>query len=267
MIHATAIIEPGAQIASSVSIGPYCHIGPDVIVKDHVELISHVVITGRVTIDEGTKVFPFAVIGHAPQSTSFKNEPSEIHIGKNNLIREHVTIHPGTAGDNMLTKIGDNCMIMVNCHIAHDCVIGNNIIMANNATLGGHVIVEDHAYLGGLCGIHQKVRLGMGCVVGGLTGVNNDVIPFGSVIGHRARLGGLNLLGLKRRGVSRDSINKLRKAYRLMFANEGTLEERIEDVKSMFSDDAIITQVIDFMQAPRNRPLCLPGESNIIMDL
>ena len=259
MIHPTSIIEKGAKLGNNVKIGPFCHVGPHVTLDNDVELISHVVIGGLTHIGEGTKVYPFAAIGYPPQSTVFSGELSEIIVGKNNLIREHVTIHPGTKGGGMVTRIGNNCMIMINSHIGHDCELGNNVIMANNATLGGHVILEDYVYIGGLTGIHQKVRLGMGCVIGGLSGVENDVIPFGSVMGNRARLAGLNLVGLKRRGLPRESIHKLRTAYRLLFADEGTLDERIEDVKGMFPDEAAIKQVIDFMQSPRHRPLCLPG--------
>lgn len=259
MIHPTAIIEDGAKIGKNVKIGPFCHVGPHVVLDQDVELISHVIITGHTHIGEGTKVYPFAAMGFSPQSTAYAGEDSQIIIGKHNLIREHVTIHPGTKGGGMVTRIGNNCMLMINSHIGHDCEIGNHVIMANNTTLGGHVIVEDFVFLGGLTGVHQKVRLGMGCIIGGLSGVENDVIPFGSVMGNRSRLAGLNLVGLKRRGVPRESIHKLRTAYRLLFADEGTLDERIEDVKGMFPTEAIINQVIEFMQSPRHRPLCLPG--------
>jgi UDP-N-acetylglucosamine acyltransferase len=259
MIHPTAIVEDGAKLGNNVKIGPFCHVGPHVVLDKDVELISHAIVTGHTHIGEGTKVYPFAAIGFPPQSTVFSGESSRISIGKNNLIREHVTIHPGTQGGGMVTSIGDDCMIMINAHIGHDCQIGNKVIMANNTTLGGHVIVEDFVFLGGLTGVHQKVRLGMGCIIGGLSGVENDVIPFGSVMGNRARLAGLNLVGLKRRGVPRESIHKLRTAYRLLFADEGTLDERIEDVKGMFPKEDIINQVIEFMQSPRHRPLCLPG--------
>lgn len=260
-VHPTAIVEKGAKIGSGVQVGPYAHIGSHVVLGKGVHISSHVVIMGRTTIGEGTKIYPFAALGYEPQFTGYDQEPSKIKIGKNNLIREHVTIHPGTKKGGMVTRVGDNCMIMVACHIAHDCQVGDNVIMANNATLGGHVIVGDFSIIGGLSGIHQNVRLGQGCIIGGLSGVEGDVIPYGSVMGNRARLCGLNLVGLKRRGVSRQDIHGIRTAYRLLFANEGTLVERMEDVVGLFKKDPYVMQIIKFLKensAHNLRPLCLP---------
>jgi UDP-N-acetylglucosamine acyltransferase len=260
-VHPTAIVEEGANIGAGVQVGPYAHIGSHVVLEKGVHVYSHVAITGRTTVGEGTKIYTFAAIGHDPQFIGYAQEPSKITIGKNNLIREHVTIHPGTKKGGMVTSIGDNCMIMVACHIAHDCQVGNSVIMANNATLGGHVTVGDFSIIGGLSGIHQNVRLGQGCIIGGLSGVEGDVIPYGSVMGNRARLCGLNLVGLKRRGVSRQDIHGIRTAYRLLFANEGTLAERMEDVVGLFKKDPYVMQIIKFLQENGThnlRPLCLP---------
>lgn len=260
-IHPTAIVEEGAKIGSGVHIGPYAYIGPHVVLEKMVQVYAHAVVSGRTTVGEGTKIYSFAAIGYEPQFVGYDHEPSKIVIGKNNLIREHVTIHPGTKKGGMVTSIGDGCMIMVACHIAHDCQVGNNVIMANNATLGGHVTIGDFSIIGGLSGIHQNVRLGQGCIIGGLSGVEGDVIPYGSVMGNRARLCGLNLVGLKRRGVSRQDIHGIRTAYRLLFANEGTLAERMEDVVELFKKDPYVMQIIKFLQENSSsnlRPLCLP---------
>ena len=222
-------------------------------------LHSHVVIEGKTSVGEGTEIFSFAVIGAAPQFLSSLPEYSKITIGKNNKIREHVTIHAGTQPEG--TLVGDNGFFMVACHIAHDCRVGNKVVMANNATLGGHVEIGDNVILGGLCAIHQKVRLGKGCIIGGVSPVVGDVIPYGSVMGNRAVLCGLNLVGLRRHGIDRESIHKLRTAYRLLFADEGTLTERIQGTVELFSEDPIVMGVVEFLQqnaANNLRPLCLP---------
>ena len=258
-IHPTAIVSKKANIGKEVKIGPYCCIGDDVTLDDRVELHSHVVIEGLTFIGEGTKISSFSVIGSAPQFMGAIKDKSKVIIGKNNQIREHVTIHAGTQKEG--TSVGDNCLIMVSSHIAHDCHVGNGVWMANNATLGGHVEIGDHVIIGGVSGIHQKVRLGRGCIIGGLSGVEGDVIPYGSVMGNRARLCGLNLVGLRRRGVERDCIHKLRAAYRLLFADEGTLTERIQDAVALFKDDSVVMEVVEFLKqnAQNNmRPVCLP---------
>ncbi len=194
-IHATAIVEPGAKLADDVRIGPYCVIGAEVELAEQVELVSHVVIAGRTRIGAGTKIYSFASLGGPPQDLKYKGEPSALIIGAKNVIREQVTMNPGTAGGGMVTRVGNNGLFMVGAHVAHDCKLGNNVIMANNATLGGHVEVGDHAILGGLCAVHQFVRIGPHAMIGGMSGVEHDVIPYGLVKGDRARLSGLNYGG------------------------------------------------------------------------
>ena len=260
-IHATAIVDPGAQIGNGVSIGPYCIVGPNVVLGDGVQLVSHVVVDGRTTIGDNTRIFPFASIGLPPQDLKYKGEPSELVVGKNNVIREHVTMNPGTEGGGMLTKVGDNCLFMVGAHVAHDCQIANNVILVNNATLAGHVEVDEFAICGGLSAVHQFVRIGKHAMIGGMTGVENDVIPYGSVMGARAKLGGLNIVGLKRRGFDREAIHDMRKAYRLLFALEGTMAERIDDVAEEFKNQAAVMEIVDFMRVPSSRGICTPGKS------
>jgi UDP-N-acetylglucosamine acyltransferase len=257
-IHPTAIIEVGAKIGQEVVIGPYCQVGSNVELGDKVQLISHVIVTGHTRIGAGTKIYPFATIGFPPQFLAYGGEPSEIHIGANTTIREHVTINPGTQKGGMLTSVGNSCFLMVASHIGHDCHVGNNVIMANNATLGGHCKIGDYAYLGGLTAIHQWVRVGQHAIVGGMSGVENDVIPYGSVLGNRAHLSGLNIVGLKRRGFSREEIHTLRNVYRLLFANEGTLAERIEDVANLFPHSSAVMDIITFMKEESSRALCVP---------
>lgn len=257
-IHPTAIVEPGARLADDAHIGPYCTVGAEVELGSGVVLESHVVVAGRTTVGAGTRIYPFASIGHRPQDMKYAGEPSRLEIGENNVIREHVTMNPGTAGGGMVTKVGDNCLFMVACHVAHDCAIGNNVIMANNATLGGHVHVGDFAILGGLSAVHQFVRIGSHAIIGGMSGVEHDVIPYGSVMGDRAHLVGLNIVGLKRRGFSRDVIHVLRNAYRLLFAQEGTMSERLADVSQMFADNEAVMDIVRFMQAQSQRAICQP---------
>jgi UDP-N-acetylglucosamine acyltransferase len=257
-IHPSAIIEDGAQLGSDVSIGPFCVVGHEVVLGDGVELLSHVVIAGRTEIGERSRIFPFASIGHQPQDLKFRGEESRVVIGRNTIIREQVTINPGTEGGGLVTSIGDNCLIMVGAHVAHDCQVGNHVILVNNATLAGHVTVGDYAILGGLSAVHQWVRIGPHAFLGGLSGLENDLIPYGSAIGDRARLGGLNLVGLKRRGFERDRIHRLRAAYRLLFSEDGTLMERVGDVATMFADEPLAMEVVDFVRAGGDRALCMP---------
>lgn len=259
-IHPTAIIEDGAQIAASVKIGPYCTVGKDVVLDEEVELVSHVVVAGKTTIGQGTRVLPFASLGHGAQHTQYMDsEEATLKIGKNNIIREHVTMNPGTGRENWETIIGDNGFFMVGSHVAHDCVVGNNVIMTNSAVLGGHVRVGDFAILGGMSAVHQFCRIGKHAMVGGMTGVEQDVIPYGMVIGDRARLSGLNIVGLRRRGFSRSDIKTLRQAYRLLFAEEGTFSERLEDVATMFKDHDGVMDIVTFMREGSNRKICQPG--------
>ena len=257
-IHTTAVIAPGARIDEGVTVGPYSMIGPEVHLHPGVMIHSHVIIEGKTEIGADTEIFPFCVIGSMPQILHTNGRQAETRIGKKNIIREHVTVH---AGPNEGTIIGDSCMIMVSAHIAHDCRLGNGVLMVNQSTLGGHVEVGDYAYIGGLSGVHQKVRLGRGCIVGGLSGVEGDIIPYGSVLGNRARLCGLNLVGLKRRGEPRDRIRALRSAYGLLFSNEGTMAERVADAEESFKDNPIVMEVLTFIKNTvknNQRSLCLP---------
>ncbi len=257
-IHPTAIIEKGAEISSSATIGPYCIIGPNVKIKDNVTLKSHVVVDGFTTIGEGTIVYPFASLGTAPQDLKYANEPSKLLIGQNNVIREYVTMNPGTKGGAMETIIGDNGLFMMSAHVAHDCVVGRNVIMANNATLGGHVKVGDFAVIGGLAAVHQFIRIGEHAVIGGMSGVESDVIPYGRVKGERAFLAGLNLIGLERRGFSREQVKSIQKAVNNLFSEEGTLEERINEVEADFSGDDAVQNIIRFAREKTRFPLCQP---------
>lgn len=257
-IHPTAIIEPGAMVGENVAIGPYSCVGPDVSLADGVRLHSHVVIAGRTTIGPNTHIFPFASIGHQPQDLKYQGEPSELIIGANNVIREHVTMNPGTNGGGMVTRVGNNCLFMMSSHVAHDAQVGNHVILANNATLAGHVEVGDYAILGGLSAVHQYCRVGQHAMVGGMSGVEQDVIPYGSVMGNRARLAGLNIIGLKRRGFSRNDVTVLRQAYRLLFAEEGTMAERILDAAEMYKEHAAVMEIVEFIRSDSSRSICQP---------
>lgn len=257
-IHPTAIVEPGARVGEGVAIGPYCTVGGNVVLGDNVELVSHVVAAGHTEIGANTRIFPFATVGLPPQDLKHKGEPTRLTIGRDVIIREHATLHPGTVGGGGLTVVGDGCLLMVGCHVAHDCKLGNKVILTNNATLGGHVHVGDHAMMGGLSAVHQFVRIGQHAMVGGMTGVEGDVIPYGLVMGDRARLAGLNLVGLKRRGFSRDEIHSLRAAYRMLFAAEGTLAERLDDVTELFGKMSVVMDIVEFIRADANRPICQP---------
>lgn len=259
-IHPSAIIDPKAQLGVNVTIGPFSVIGPNVQLHDNVELKSHVVVDGHTQIGEGTLIFPFASIGHAPQDLKYRNEPSQLIIGKNNKIREHVTMNPGTETGGMMTRVGDNCLFMMSTHVAHDCILGNHVIMANNATLGGHVVVGDHVLIGGLAAVHQFIRIGSYAVIGGMSGVESDVIPYGRVKGERAFLAGLNLVGLERNGFSKDQVRSLQRAFNQLFGDEGTLEQRIENVSHDFSDDEGVREIIEFARAKDRFPLCSPSK-------
>ena len=258
-IHPTSVINPAASIADTVKIGPYCTIGPNVQIDEDVELVSHVCLSGQTKIGKRSQIFPFSSIGSDPQDLKYNGELSRLVIGEDNVIREHVTMNPGTKGGGLLTRVGNNCLFMVGSHVAHDCKIGDKVILVNNATLGGHVEIGDWALVGGLSAVHQFVRIGKHAMVGGMSGVENDVIPYGSVIGNRARLSGLNIVGLRRRGFSRDEIHDLRKAYRLIFAEEGTLTERLEDVAEDFANNEPVMEILDFIRAESTRAICQPG--------
>ncbi len=260
-IHPTAIIEDGAQIGEGCSIGPYCIIGAQVTLDKNVTLKAHVVVDGITSIGEGTSIYPFASIGTQPQDLKYAGEPSELIIGKNNTIREHVTMNPGTKDGGMKTVVGDNCLFMMATHVAHDCIIGNNVIMANNATLGGHVVVGDRVLVGGLAAVHQFVRIGSFAVIGGMSGVESDVIPFGRVKGERASLAGLNLIGLERNGFSKDQVRTIQRAYKGIFDSEGNLDQRLDKVAAENGDNDLIVKIIDFARHRDKFGLCQPEKT------
>ena len=257
-LHPTAIVEAGAQIGAGVHVGPYCTLGREAILEDGVKLISHVVVAGRTRLGEGTVVYPFASIGHAPQDLKYKGEASELLVGRRCQIREHVTINPGTEGGGMLTQIGDDCLLMVASHVAHDCRLGHHVILANNATLAGHVTVGDHAIIGGMSAVHQFCRIGQHAMIGGMSGVETDVIPYGLVMGERAHLAGLNLVGLERRGFNREQINTLRGAFRQLFSPKGTMAERLSEVAAQHADDRLVHEILNFIRSKTSRALCQP---------
>ncbi len=261
-IHPTAIVADEARLADDVEIGPYCVIGEHVALGAGVSLKSHVVIDGRTTIGERTRIFPFASIGFETQDLKYKGEPSSLEIGPDNTIREHVTINPGTEGGGMVTRIGSHCLLMVGAHVAHDCQIGDHVILVNNATLGGHVVIEDYAILGGLSAVHQFVRIGRHAMIGGMSGVERDVIPYGVVIGDRARLTGLNIIGMQRRGFSRDDIQGLRSAYQFLFSVDGTFNDRVIEAAERFGGIGPVDDIIAFIRADSNRAICQPKGSN-----
>jgi UDP-N-acetylglucosamine acyltransferase len=259
-IHPSSIIDPKAKVGQGVKIGPFCIVGAEVELGDGVELKSHVVIDTIAHIGEGTQIFPFVSI-HIPQDKKFKGERSFVKIGKNTIIREYVTIQPGTAGDRMCTVVGDECLLMASGHIAHDCVVGNHVIMANNATLAGHVTIGDYAIIGGLAAIHQFVTIGHHAIIGGMSGVESDVIPYGNVKGDRAYLNGLNIIGMKRHGFSRDEIDQLREVYDRLFSQEGTLVERLKDLALEYTDNTKVMSLIDFLARENVRSVLMPRGS------
>ncbi|MCP4355565.1 MAG: acyl-ACP--UDP-N-acetylglucosamine O-acyltransferase [Proteobacteria bacterium] len=257
-IHPSAIIEEGAQVDSSVKVGPYCVIGKNVKIGKNCNLQSHVVIQGYTTIGNDVEIYPFASLGQNPPDLKFKGEITYLEIGNKNVIREYVTINPGTGAGGGITKVGDNNLIMPLAHIAHDCQIGNNCIFSNGASLSGHVIVNDNVIFGGMCGIHQFTKIGSYSMIGGGSIVVQDVIPFGLVMGNRAYLDGLNLMGLKRRDVPKKTINELRKAYRLIFAPEGTLKERLADVVETYSENESVLSIVEFIKNSK-KGVCTPN--------
>ncbi len=257
-IHPTALVDTGAEIATDVSIGPYSLIGPRVRLGAGVQVAGHVVIEGYTEIGEGSIIHAFAALGGPPQHAGHRGEPTRLVVGARNVIREHVTMHCGTIMGRGVTTIGSDGLFMVGAHIAHDCQVGDHVTLVNSATLGGHVRVEDYVIMGGLSAAHQFVRIGRHAFVGGMAGVNHDVIPFGNVWGNHAHLEGLNLVGLKRRGFQREVINTLRAAYRLLFAEEGTFQERLEDTAATFDGSSEVMEIIDFIRADSSRPLTTP---------
>lgn len=261
-IHPTAIIEDGARLGEGVSIGPYCSVGPEVVLGDGCVLKSHVVVAGRTSIGARTTIFPFASIGHQPQDLKYHGEPSTLTIGEDCLIREGVTMNPGTEAGGMITSVGNRCAFLANSHIGHDCRVGDNVILSNNVMVAGHVTIGDFVIIGGGAAIIQFARIGSHAFVGGLSGLENDLIPYGMALGNRAYLAGLNIVGLRRRGFARDDIHALRRAYRLLFADEGTLKERVEDVATEFAAHPLVLEILDFIRTGGERAVCTPRDAH-----
>ncbi|MDZ4777456.1 MAG: acyl-ACP--UDP-N-acetylglucosamine O-acyltransferase [Alphaproteobacteria bacterium] len=257
-IHPTAIVDKSAELGADVEIGPYCIVGPNVKLGARTRLIAQVYIERETTLGEDNTVHPFAALGTPPQDTSYKGEPTKLIVGARAMIREHVSMHRGTMRSRGETVIGDDGFFMAQAHVAHDCVIGNNVILAQGATIGGHVQIGDHVIMGGLSAVHQNGRIGNHAFVGGLAAVVADVIPYGSVFGNHAQLAGLNVVGLKRRGFTRDAIHDLRAAYRLLFAEEGTFQERLDDVAELYAHVAEVREIVTFIRADAQRALCMP---------
>ena len=254
-IHSLAVVDPAARLGVNVEIGPFCTIGPDAEIEDGARLISHVVVDGHTRIGADAVLYPFVTVGMAPQDMKYRGEPTRTEIGARSLLREHVTIHRGTTTGRGITRVGTDCMLMAASHVAHDCQLGQGVVVANNVVMGGHVSIGDHAVIGGGAAIHQFVRIGRAAMIGGVAGVEADVIPFGTVLGNRARLASLNVIGLRRRGFAREEIARLRAAFKLMFRGPGVFAQRIEQARAGFGADALVAEVLAFMDAPSKRGL------------
>ncbi len=257
-VHPTALVEKGAELGEGVLVGPYCTVGPEVVLGDGAQLISHVVVAGRTTIGPRTTVYPFASIGLPPQDLKYRGEPSRLEIGADIMIREHATMNPGTRGGGMVTRVGQGGLFMTGSHVAHDCQVGDGVILANQASLAGHVMVGDFAIIAGLSGVHQFCRIGAHAIVGAVSMVAQDVIPYGSAHGDRARLVGLNPVGLRRRNFEPDEVRALRTAYRLLFTAEGAPAERVDDVADNYSDNETVMEIVSFLREEPSRPICQP---------
>ena len=261
--HHTSIISNRAELGSNVTIGPYCIINDNVKIGNNAILKAHVYIDGNTFIGNNCTFYPYCSIGSTPQDLKYKGEKSILKIGNNNIFREYVTVNPGTEGGGLETIIGNQCLFMVSSHVAHDCKIGNNVIMVNNASLAGHVVLEDYAIMGAMSGAHQFCRIGKHSMIGGLSGVDSDVIPYGTVIGNRAYLSGLNIIGLKRRGFSKPIIQDLRKAYGLLFSSqEGTFSERVKEVSEEFTNNEPVKEIVNFLKSEKSRSICKPKNAN-----
>ena len=257
-IHPSAVVEPGAQLGQGCHVGPFCHVGPDTKLGDGVTLKSHVVISDDTEIGEDCTLFPFACIGEIPQDLKFRGEKTKLVIGARNRIREHVTMNTGTEGGGGVTRVGDDGLFMAGCHVAHDVKVGNRVIIVNNAALAGHCLIEDDVIIGGLSGVHQWVRIGQGAIIGAVTMVTNDVIPHGLVQAPRGELDGLNLVGLKRRGVARSDITALRAAFQMLAQGEGSFQERARRLGEETESD-YVRQIVNFITAGSDRSFLTPG--------
>jgi len=254
-VHPTAIVDLRAELDSSVEVGPYCLLGAGVKIGKESKIHSHAVIQGRTTLGEGNEVFPFATIGSIPQDLKYKGEPSELLIGNRNTIREYVSLNPGTAGGGMVTRVGDRNLLMMYCHIAHDCIIGNHNVIANGATLGGHVVIEDFVIVGGLVGIHQFVKIGTGAILGAGSMVSKDVPPYCNATGDRARLRGLNIEGLKRRGFQKSVIEAIHKAYRIAFQSRLKTDDALKKIRREMAAIPEVERFVSFI-ANSQRGVC-----------
>ena len=257
MIHNSSVIDKKAKIAECAIIGPFCYIGPKVQISDGVELISNVHIEGNTKIGKATRIFPFASLGTPPQDKKYKGEDNSLEIGENNIIREYVTINPGTKGGGGKTIIGDYCLLMISSHIAHDCRIGNNVVIANNVPLGGHVTIEDSVVIGGNSAVQQFTRIGRLAMIGGMTGVLKDVIPFGLSFGNRNYLRGINLIGLKRNKYDNKKIMELDRAFKKIFSSKN-LHENLGKINGEYKENDLVKEVINFIEKDKKRPICTP---------
>ena len=257
MIHKTAIIDEKAKINEKVEIGPYTVIGPNVEINEGTKIQSHVSITGHTIIGKNNKIFPFASIGNEPQDLKYKGERTKLIIGDGNTIREYTTINTGTIGGGEITKIGNNSLLMIGVHIAHDCIIGNNVVIANSAAIAGHAEIGDEVIIGGNCGVQQFTRIGKMAMIGGMTGVSRDVIPYGVSIGNRNYLDGINIVGLRRRKVSNKDIINLTDAYKEIFKTE-SLNDNLSKLNGNFKDNIYVKEVIEFLNKDKKRPICTP---------
>lgn len=257
-VHPSSVIEEGAQVGEGVKIGPFCHVGAQVKLANGVKLLGHVSVHGDTSIGENTRLFPFAAIGGEPQDLKYVGEDVRLEIGSDCMIREGVTMNPGTGGGGGLTKVGNNGTFLANSHVAHDCIVGDNVIFSNNVMLAGHCQVGDHVIFGGGSGAHQFCRIGHHAFVGGLAGVEGDLIPFGMALGNRADLGGLNLIGMKRSGFSRENIHAVRNAYKELFSGEKPVQEAAKELRES-SSEALVIEILDFVLASTDRSLCTPA--------
>ena len=257
MIHQTAIIDPKAKIGKNVEVGPYTVIGPDTEILDGTKIQSHVNITGNTIIGKNNRIFPFASIGNVPQDLKYNGENTKLIIGNGNTIREYTTINTGTLGGGGVTKIGDNSLLMIGVHIAHDCIIGNNVVIANSAAIAGHADIGDQVIIGGNCGVQQFTRIGKMAMIGGMTGVSRDVIPYGVSLGNRNYLDGINIVGLRRKKISNKDIICLSDAYKEIFKTE-SLSENLNKLNGNFKDNVFVKEIIEFINKDKKRPICTP---------
>ena len=257
MIHKSSVINSKAKIGKDVKIGPFCFVGANVQLDDGVELISNIHIEGNTKISKGTKIYPFASIGTAPQDLKYKGEANSLEIGENNVIREYVTINPGTVGGGSKTVVGNNCLFMISSHVAHDCKIGNNVVIANNVPLGGHVTIEDSVVIGGNSAVQQFTRIGRLAMIGGMTGVLKDVIPFGLSFGNRNYLKGINLIGLRRKKYDNKKIMELDEAYEKIFSSNN-LQENLSKINGEYQGNDLVKEVTNFIEKDKKRPICTP---------